>query len=110
MPRAKKLCSNPDCTNPQPCPTHNRAWSTSTRQQHSTLSGSRQQQRARYILQRDDTICHICGRPGSNEADHIIPLAHGGADSIENMAAIHGGPGSCHEQKTTAEAHAGASR
>jgi len=70
------------------------------------LSGSRQQKRARFILNRDDTICHVCGRPGADQADHIIPLAHGGADSTENMAAIHSEP--CHREKTAREAHQGA--
>ena len=102
--RAKKICSSPECPNTQPCPEHSaKPWASSTRRQRSTLSGSRQQQRARYILQRDDTICHVCGMPGSNEADHIVALAHGGTDTIENMAAIHAIP--CHRIKTEREAN-----
>ena len=41
--------------------------------------------------------------PGSNEADHIVALAHGGTDTIENMAAIHAIP--CHRIKTEREAN-----
>lgn len=53
------------------------------------------------MIQRDDTICHVCRMPGSDQADHVIPLAHGGADTVENMAAIHSEP--CHRVKTDRE-------
>ena len=111
MPRAKKICphvgpDNESCSNMQPCATHAvRPWATSNRRQRSALSGSRQQQRARFILTRDDTICHVCGLPGADIADHLVALAHGGADTIENMAAIHAIP--CHREKTEREANDG---
>ena len=100
--RAKKICSSPECPHTQPCPEHSaKPWATSTRRQRSTLSGSRQQQRARYILQRDDTICHRCHFPAATEADHLVPLAENGPDTVENMAAIcH----ECHTIKTLEEA------
>lgn len=104
--RPAKICPNPGCTNLQPCAQHNRAaWATSNRREHLTLSGSRQQKRARYILDRDNTICHVCGLPGADQADHITPLAHGGTDTTENMAAIHAEP--CHREKTAREARNG---
>lgn len=54
------------------------------------------------MINRDDTICHVCGFPGADEADHIVPLAHGGADTVQNMRAIHSEP--CHREKTAREA------
>jgi 5-methylcytosine-specific restriction protein A len=51
---------------------------------------------------RDDGICHVCGLPGSDEVDHVIALAEGGADDDSNLAPIHSRP--CHLQKTADEA------
>jgi 5-methylcytosine-specific restriction endonuclease McrA len=43
--------------------------------------------------------------PAADQADHLVALAHGGADTIENMAAIHAIP--CHREKTEREANDG---
>jgi 5-methylcytosine-specific restriction endonuclease McrA len=100
--RARKVCSHGPCPNFQPCPAHERKpWSGSHRSER-TISGSRQQQRARQVMLRDDGICHVCGLPGSDEVDHVIALAEDGADDESNLAPIHSKP--CHEQKTQAEA------
>lgn len=102
MTKASKPCNTHGCHHLQPCPTHpTKAWAGSTRRT-KTGSGSQQQKRAAHVLHRDNGICHICGQPGANQADHIIPLAEGGIDHVRNMAAIHDKP--CHQQKTQAEA------
>ena len=102
--RAKKICTATlDCPHQQPCPDHpKKAWQGSRRRERTRLSGSRQAKRSKYILQKYDTICHVCGHPGSNEADHVVPLAEGGADTTANMRPIHSDP--CHKAKTQAEA------
>lgn len=101
--RARKICSHPECFELQPCPDHERKpWTGSKRSEHTNLSGSRQQKRAAYILQKYDTICHVCGHPGSDQADHVIPLAENGPDTTANMRPIHAEP--CHREKTAAEA------
>lgn len=101
MSRAAKLCSDPECANAHPCPTHGKtAWAGSSRRQ-STLSGWAQQRRAQRILRHDDT-CHVCGQLGSDQVDHVIPLAQGGADDDTNLRPIHSRP--CHERKTQREA------
>lgn len=58
-----------------------------------------QRDRLRRILRRDKPPCHICGGdidyalpyldPQSFVVDHVIPLALGGPDTIQNAAAAH---------------------
>jgi 5-methylcytosine-specific restriction endonuclease McrA len=45
--------------------------------------------RRRRIVERDGGICHICGGPGADSADHVIPLSQGGTDDDDNLAAVH---------------------
>lgn len=35
------------------------------------------------------TTCHLCGRPGANSADHLIPRSRGGLDVLENLRPSH---------------------
>lgn len=42
------------------------------------------------IIRRDGGICHLCGQPGADSADHIVAVAHGGAlYDPTNLAAVH---------------------
>lgn len=79
-------------------------WQGSTRRSR-TVSGWEQQRRAKRILLRYDGICHVCGLPGADQADHVVPLSQGGEDTEENLRPIHSTP--CHEAKTEREAQAG---
>lgn len=102
-----KVCGEhgcPELTEGAYCEQHTREPWARTGPKRSELSGSRQQQRARFVLERDEYICHVCGFFGATVADHVIPTAEGGADDVSNMAAIHV---SCHEEKTKLEAQRG---
>jgi 5-methylcytosine-specific restriction protein A len=56
------------------------------------------------VLRRDQGICYVCGRPGANQVDHIVPVSMGGGEEDANLAAIHERP--CHAAKTSREANA----
>lgn len=103
--RAPKVCSDPECPNIQPCPDHERKpWQGSKRKERTKLNGWKQQKRARYILMKHKTVCHICGYPGGTEVDHVEPLAEGGADDESNLRPAHV---ECHKRKTAEEAARG---
>lgn len=105
MPRAPRTpCTAPGCPNLRPCAVHPvKAWRrSSARPARTNLSGSAEQARAQRVIRRDRCICYVCGKPGADEADHVIAVTDGGRDDESNMAAIHGKP--CHLRKTAEEA------
>lgn len=101
--RASKLCSVPDCPNPQPCPEHERKpWDGRTGRHGRMRSGSAEQRLNRLVMLRYEGRCHVCGGYGADEVDHVVPLSEGGSDGAENRRPIHSVP--CHRDKTAAEA------
>lgn len=45
-----------------------------------------------YIIQRDSSICHICGEtvePNDINLDHLIPLSKGGEHTVVNLRVSH---------------------
>lgn len=48
------------------------------------------------VLDRDWRICWLCGHPGADTIDHVIPKSHGGPDETWNMRAAHH---SCNSQR-----------
>ena len=42
------------------------------------------------VIRRDHGICHICGGPGADSADHIIPVSLGGPIyDMDNLRTVH---------------------
>lgn len=104
MSAARKLCPHPECVSYLPCSEHVvKPWQGSTRSQ-KVKSGWQQQREARRVMRRDDTVCHWCGLPGSDEVDHVIPISENGPDTMTNKAPIHH---RCHTIKTQQEARRG---
>lgn len=47
------------------------------------------QRKKRRIIRRDGGVCHLCGKPGADTADHLIPHSRGGSDAPSNLRAAH---------------------
>jgi 5-methylcytosine-specific restriction endonuclease McrA len=41
------------------------------------------------VLAARGTVCHLCGMPGADTIDHIVPRALGGTDDIDNLVPAH---------------------
>lgn len=54
--------------------------------QHSSKGASWEKLREA-VLKRDGYLCQICHQAQATTADHIIPKAKGGEDSMENLQA-----------------------
>lgn len=50
---------------------------------------SKQYKTNRTIVLQGNPDCALCGGPGANSADHIIPLMHGGTHDLDNLRAVH---------------------
>lgn len=113
MSRARKVCAEHGCANltagsDSRCAEHTpEPWAGSA---HRTRNRRGDAKRNRRIMRAHAGICHVCGQPGADQVDHVIPLAEGGDDAEHNLRPIHGGPGSCHARKTSAEAAEGRRR
>lgn len=105
-------CGTPGCPELRPCEDHPiKAWANSKQIRHArgaTLPPHQETARRRKVLHIHRRICHICGEPFADQVDHVIPLAEGGPDTIDNLRPIHGEP--CHRIKTAAEAARGRAR
>lgn len=56
------------------------------------------------VFTRDGKICHICGGPGADRVDHIVP---GDNHDPSNLAPVHDyAPPHCHRKKSSREGHA----
>lgn len=57
-------------------------------QHHQRISGRKRQERNRKILAASD-VCYICGRPGADAVDHVVPISRGGSDDPSNLKPAH---------------------
>lgn len=116
MPKAPpSRCTYPGCgsfaTNRGRCDTHpNSGWVDRPRKHDRGrttydrlgISQHEWQRLHDMVMQRDGGRCHVCGKRGADQVDHIIAVALGGAKTDPaNLAPIHSEP--CHRAKTARE-------
>lgn len=59
--------------------------------------------RVRRRVLRGSDVCYLCGKPGADEVDHLLPRHKGGSDEVTNLRPVHK---FCHSRKSSAEGHA----
>ena len=104
-------CPTTGCPHLRPCPDHtSTSWAGARdrRRAKTGLTGHAEQRRAKRILHRYGSICHVCHEGAADEVDHVIPLAEGGEDHEDNLRPIHRSP--CHLEKTRRERERGRAR
>lgn len=58
------------------------------RERDGRNSRSWKQMRAAILIASD--ICWMCGRPGADTVDHLVPLSQGGSNHPSNLRPAHG--------------------
>lgn len=113
--QSSTVCSEPGCprlvTNGNLCSDHQREPWANARSRRPRLpgqSGWSEQKLHAEIMKLFGGMCHVCGRPGADEVDHVLPLAEGGTDTHSNLRPIHSEP--CHREKTASESQKGKNR
>ena len=53
----------------------------------------------RHVLDSSD-VCYICGQPGADEVDHVLPRHRGGGEGRSNLQPVHR---ACHARKSSGE-------
>ncbi|QMV84740.1 HNH endonuclease [Corynebacterium hindlerae] len=51
--------------------------------------GRRVQRLLALVLAEYGDTCHLCGQPGADTVDHIVPRSWGGDDSLDNVRPAH---------------------
>jgi 5-methylcytosine-specific restriction protein A len=64
--------------------------------QHSASGRAWRRKRERVLKHSD--ICWICGLPGADSVDHVIPIARGGTNDESNLKPAHMFP--CNRSKS----------
>ncbi|MGV0868463.1 HNH endonuclease [Corynebacterium kalidii] len=56
----------------------------------SGWGGRRVTEMRRRVFGAMGRVCHLCGLPGADTIDHLVPRAAGGDDSLDNLRPAHG--------------------
>jgi len=114
--RSQRCCSYPGCRiltdgKLSRCPLHvEKAWQKTGKQTERVFKGDTLQ-RMRMELFRRNPLCVSCETHGrvtlATQRDHIIPLAEGGADTVENTQGL---CVKCHDTKSLEERERGTRR
>lgn len=65
---------------------------TRSKRRTTRLSGKDKRRVMRALVRRDGTDCHWCHKPMEEDItmDHLLPMAIGGSDRIDNIVLAHG--------------------
>lgn len=111
-PSKVKVCVHPGCPNLTDggtrCDAHRPAYTPwpDRDERRPKVSGWERQRRNKIVMARHGRVCHVCGQGGADQVDHVVPLAQGGSDTMDNLRPAHK---QCHAAKTRRESAEGRS-
>lgn len=67
-----------------------KTWGQMTPQERNGRGTAAWKRTRQAVLIAHNYICHMCGHPGADTVDHLVPLAHGGTNTYDNLRPAHG--------------------
>lgn len=67
-----------------------KSWATMTHTERNGRGTATWKRIRLQVLEREGGICWLCGQPGADTVDHVVPLADGGTNNPANLRAAHG--------------------
>jgi len=80
-------------------------WKDMTPRERQGRKGQRWERKRQAVFARDGDICWLCGRVGADSIDHVVQLADGGGNDLDNLRPAHmrpqpwGCPGNVYRRK-----------
>lgn len=83
-----------DCGAPAPgprCGVHQRAWEATRKDRHPQRKAYTDPAYRAYraVVLAARPRCHLCGGPGADTLDHVVPLTAGGTNQPSNLRPAH---------------------
>lgn len=67
-----------------------KSWREMTQRERDGRRGHAWERKRAAVFAQHGDVCWLCGRPGADTVDHVLPLAMGGTNELANLRPAHG--------------------